>query len=685
MARVVGVDIGGTYTDIVVVDDDQGTLNTRKVATTVEDPSVGLLSGLAKLVDGPDIELFVHATTVATNAVLERRGGKCGLITTRGFRDILELRRRDRPHAYGLTGSFEPLIPRNLRLEVTERITAEGEIHTSLNENDVRQAASVLAEHQVQAIVVCFLNSYRNPQHELQAKAVVERACPNVCVVTSTEVLPVIREFERTSTAVVNAYVQPVLARYLGRLRGQLRDSGYERDLLVMQSTGGVVESRIAEKTPVTTVLSGPAAGVIAAARIGAASGLNNLICYDMGGTSLDVSLVIDGHPAVKTGTELEFGIPVMISMLDIHTLGAGGGSVAHLDDRGLLQIGPESAGASPGPVCYGLGGKDPTVTDANVILGRINSGNPISRSGDSLDTAAAQEAIAAHIAAPLELSVEAAADAILAVASNRIAGGVRHVTIRRGHDPRDFVLFAFGGSGPLFVCPLLRELEIPRALIPLFPGMVSAWGCVCADLRHDFVTTVNRCLSEVEITELEALASEHMDLGNRQLDRAGLPTEIAVVREADMCYEGQTHVIRTPLSTGAWSAEDLASSFRQAFRNQYGQTSGELRELESLLQEVPIRLLSLRTSVIGVRPERPLHELLKGPGTDLPAAFLGRRRVWFDGHQLDCPTYERSQIPWGSEFSGPAVIEQADTTTWLEPGARACVDECGNLLVEVQ
>ena len=296
MSHVVGVDVGGTYTDIVVVDEASQRLETRKIATTVHDPSVALLRGLQGLVHGSEIDQFVHGTTVATNAVLQRQGAKCGLITTRGFRDILELRRRDRPHAYGLTGSFEPLIPRNRRLEVTERMTASGDVHSALCEDELRQAANVLIGHEVQAIVISFLNSYRNPQHELRAQAIVERACPDVFVVAASEVLPVIREFERTSTAVVNAYVQPVLAGYLGNLREQLNSSGYQRDLLVMQSTGGVVPSRVLDKTPVTTVLSGPAAGVIAASRIGVASGLQNLIGYDMGGTSLDVSLVIDGR-----------------------------------------------------------------------------------------------------------------------------------------------------------------------------------------------------------------------------------------------------------------------------------------------------------------------------------------------------------------------------------------------------
>jgi N-methylhydantoinase A len=687
MRKLTGIDIGGTFTDIVVLDENLQRLQIGKVSSTPGDPSLGLITGLDTLqMRYSDIDLVVHGTTVATNAILERRGARCGLIATRGFRDILELRRRDRPHLYGLTGSYEPLIPRDRRTEISERISAEGEVLVPLVEEEILAEAQKLVDKDVEAIVISFLNAYMNPVHERRAKALIEGHWPYLYVVASADILPLIREFERTSTGVVNAYVQPIVSRYLVRLQQRLEERGCAGDLLIMQSNGGVMSVEAARDFSVNTILSGPAAGVIAATKIAAESGFQNVIGYDMGGTSLDVSLVVGGKPIVSNGTELEFGIPIMVSMIDIHSIGAGGGSIARIDSGGVLQVGPESAGAEPGPVCYGMGGTEPTVTDANLILGRINPNYPIARAkGFSFDITRARSVIAEKIGKPLGLSLEEAALAIITVANNRIAGSIRRISIDRGYDPRDFVLFSFGGGGPLLVSFLLRELGVAKALVPYYPGITSAWGCVIANLRHDFVTTVNRRLSELDPTETERIFAEHLIQGEALVQRAKVPlAQMSVLRETDISYEGQTHIIRMPLPGDSLSPSLIAENFRRAYLRQYGQVEEAFGGLESLLERLPVRLLNLRTSVIGIRPDLALKDFLTRSKTSLQDAKKGTRPVYVEDQFIECPIYERSLLPWGISFSGPAVIEQPDTTIWLEPWVQAYVDEGGSLLLEI-
>ena len=687
MGKLVGVDIGGTFTDVVVLDLGSPSLEIGKVASTPEDPSLSLPKALDALdVAYTDIELVVHGTTVATNSILERKGGRCGLIATRGFRDILELRRRDRPHLYGLTGSFEPLIPRYHRLEVTERIAADGEVLTPLAEAELIEAAEQLTAEGIEAIVLSFLNSYINPEHERQAKANLESRWPELRVVASSDVLPLFREFERTSTAVVNAYVQPVVGSYLDRLQGRLRENGYDKDLLIMQSNGGMMSAEAASTLSVNTVLSGPAAGVIAATKIAGESGFDNLIAYDMGGTSLDVSLVVEGKPVLSSGRELEFGIPIMVSMIDIHTVGAGGGSIARVDPGGVLQVGPQSAGAEPGPICYGRGGGGPTVTDANVVLGRINPDYPIAGAeGFALDVERARTAIGEKVGQGLGLSIEEAAAAVVTVANNHIAGSIRRISIDRGHDPRDFSLFAFGGGGPLFISFLLREIGAGRGIVPFYPGIASAWGCAIADLRRDFVTMVNRRLQDVEQDEMETIFRTHKRDGEEFLRRENLPLDrIGILREAELSYEGQTHLIRTSLPAEALTRDKVEASFREAYVRRFGQVAEQFEGLQDLLARMPVRLMNLRTSVVGVRADILLRERLPEARTSLQAASKGMRAVYVNGQFVECPTYERAALPRGAELSGPAVIEQPDTTTWLEPGTHAWVDDARNLLVEV-
>ncbi|MCZ6532395.1 MAG: hydantoinase/oxoprolinase family protein [SAR324 cluster bacterium] len=675
MSLVVGVDIGGTFTDLVMYDDVTGEVCVAKVASTPADPSSGLVTGLEALPRAiPEIGLIVHGTTVATNAVLERKGARCGLIMTRGFRDIIELRRRDRPDTYGLKGQFKPLVSRDCRVEVDERTDYLGNVLVEPGEEALAEAARALLDNGVEVVVVSFLNSYANPENECKAGRVLERIWPNPYVVLASSVLPEIREFERTSTAVLNGYVQPLVRRYLESLMERLAGRGYGRDVLLIQSNGGLMSQQVARHHSVNTILSGPAAGVIAAQHIGGAIGEKNLITCDVGGTSLDIAVVAEGSAAVSQEMSLDYGLPMRIPMLDIRTIGAGGGSIAWLDRAGLLQIGPRSAGAEPGPVCYGMGGTEPTVTDANLVLGRIGRDNPIGRqSGWSFDKAAAEQAIGEHIAAPLGISLLDAAWAILQVANHKIAAGIRMMTVERGYDPRDFALVAYGGGGPLHACAVLEELEIARAVVPPWPGNTSALGCIVADVRHDYVQTLNRRLDELAPRDIQAVFDRHEEEGRRLIAEEGIQVvDVQVRYQADIAYDGQVHEVRTVLPGANADREAVRAAFEEAYRAQYGTALGQR----------PLRIRTLNTTVIGLRPKTGLLSPNGQGGTSLADALKVDRPVYFKEGFRDCPVYERTLLPLEITLDGPAVIEQDDATTVVEPGMRLRSDALGNLII---
>jgi N-methylhydantoinase A len=674
--HIVGIDVGGTFTDLVWLDEASGTVTTAKVPSTPADQSVGLLHGLEALgVPLHALHLIVHGTTVATNAVLERRGAVCGLLTTRGFRDVLELRRRDRPDTYGLQGTFEPLIARDRRLEVTERTDYRGDILQPVDEQEVLAQARQLLAQGVEAVVVSFLHSYANPTNERRARQVLEKIWPNPYIVTAAEVLPEFREFERTSTAVVNAYVQPLIDRYLRSLAQQLRQKGYQRDVLLIQSNGGVMSLDVSRRFSVNTVMSGPAAGVIAARAIAEQAGFTNVITCDMGGTSLDIALVAAGQPATTSEINLGYGIPIRVPMLDITTVGAGGGSIAWIDRGGYLQIGPQSAGADPGPACYGRGGTQPTVTDANLILGRINADAPFGSEGAwHLDRCRAEQAITAGVGDPLGLPLLEAARAIIAVANAKIAGSIRKISIERGHDPRDFVLVAFGGAGPLHAAALLRELGLSRVIIPYYPGLTSALGCIMADARHDFLQTINRRLDDLDLADVHRLFQQHVDEGQALLREEGISTErVGALFQADMAYDGQIHEVLTPLPSGTPSRAELAAAFEASYRAQYGDTLGNR----------PMKVTTLRTTVIGVRPKTPLTPRLADNTGRLDEARHGWRTVYTDQAFVECPVYRRDRLSPHTTFTGPAIVEQADTTSYIAAGILVQVDAYGNLILQ--
>ena len=453
---------------------------------------------------------------------------------------MLELGRRTRPRPYELIGSFEPVIPRELRVEVTERMTATGEIYRALDEEEVASAARALLSAGAEAVVIHFIHSYANPAHELHAADIVRTFWPNQYVTVGHEIIAEYREYERGVTAAVNGAVQPVLHRYIERLEHELSERGYQRGLLIMRGNGGTASSKVVTKTAVHTVMSGPASGVIAAAHIALAAGHRNVVTYDMGGTSTDVALVQNGIPLVSSELELEYAMPIHVPMVDVHTVGAGGGSIAHVNEAGLLQIGPESAGAIPGPICFGRGGVRPTITDANLVLGRLNKDRLLGVKA-GMDLADVTRAIDDKIGQVLDLDVEAAAAAILRVANDKMAGAIRLVSLARGHDPRDFALLAFGGAGPLHATALARELGIPDVLIPARPGLTNAFGCLVADLRHDFVRTVNKPLWTLKRADLRAILDDHVAEGRRVIGQEAVAlSDISILHAADMQFEGQ-------------------------------------------------------------------------------------------------------------------------------------------------
>ncbi len=672
----VGIDVGGTFTDLLAVDPASGAVKLAKVSTT-DNQAIGFMAALQSAgADPAKLQAVVHGTTTTTNALLERKIARVGLITTKGFRDVLELGRRTRPQPYGLKGTFHPVIERELRLEVSERMDADGKVLVPLDEAAVAEAARKLLAAGCEAVVIHFLHSYINPAHERRAAEIVRGLWPNGYVTAGHAILSEYREFERGVTAAVNAAVQPVLDRYLSRLRTELAARGFDRDLLVMQGNGGTISSQLIAKAAVNTVMSGPASGVMAAAYTGRVSGQPNLITYDMGGTSTDVGLIEDAVPQVSGELELEYAMPIHVPMVDVHTIGAGGGSIASVDAAGMLRVGPESAGARPGPICYGRGGDAPTITDANLVLGRLNPDRLLGVDHPvTLDHV--RQVIEDKVGKRLGLDAEAAAAAILRIANDRMAGAMRLVSLSRGHDPRDFALFAFGGAGPLHASALARELAIPTVLVPARPGITNALGCVVADLRHDFVRTVNKPLSAIDDAAISGIYAEQKRDGEATIAREGVPvSELRAIYSADMQFQGQSHILSVAIDRPDLGVAGLHEAFAAAYWRRFG--------IE--LSEIPPVLVNLHTAVIGVRPHIDLALLAASErAPTLMAAQMGERRVWFSDGWRQTPIYARDRLPLAATFEGPAILEQLDCTTVVEPGDEVAQDKLGNLLIAVR
>ncbi|AIJ22284.1 hydantoinase/oxoprolinase family protein [Amycolatopsis methanolica] len=679
MTLRIGVDTGGTFTDVCAFDEQTGRLYVRKVSSTPDDPGRAIVTGVSQLLaeiggrDLGDVGYFAHGTTVGTNALLTERGGRTGLLTTAGFRDLLELGRGRRPSLYDLQADKPAaLVPRDQRLEVDERVRHDGRVERALDQDQVRALARELREQNVEAVAVCFLYSFVDPAHERTAERILAEELPGVHVSVSSAVLPEFREYERLSTVVVNAYLGPVVARYLAKLRTRLGELGLRATPHVTQSNGGIIPFETAERMPSRMVLSGPSTGVVGAAEIARAAGYPDIITFDVGGTSSDVSLVQDGVPKSSSGTEID-GRPVRAPMLDIHTVGAGGGSIAWIDAGGALKVGPGSAGADPGPACYGRG-TEPTVTDANVVL-RVLNPEYLLDGQMKIDAEAARRAVST-VAGPLGMDVLDAAQGIVRVITANMARAIRVISVQRGYDPRDYVLVPFGGAGPLHAVRLARELGMRTVLVPETPGAQCAAGLLMTDIRADFLrthisppdeTTVAGVFAELEAEATAWLVEENVPAERRRVERF-----------AEMRYAGQNHELPVAVPEGGITADTVAQltkRFAAEHERMYGYSSAEDE----------VQVVTFRLRAIGEVARAELHRAPLGDA-DASAAIRATREVYLpeSGGFTECPVYDRRLLEPGHRVDGPAVVEQMDTTTLLLPGDVAVVDELRNLVVTV-
>ncbi len=679
MRRVAGIDVGGTFTDLLLYEtgDEGSRVRLAKIPTTATNQAAGVLKAIeATGVAAAGIDLIIHGTTATTNAVLERKLAKVGLITTRGFRDTLEVGRRTRPKPYGMTGVFQPLVPRELRFEVGERMNAQGQVVIPLDETELRAAIATLMGFGCEALVIHFLHSYANPAHERAAGRIAREMWPNHYVTMGHALLSEFREYERGTTASVNAAVQPILDRYVRLLQTELEGKGFGRDLLVMNGNGGTVSARLVATDAAKTIMSGPASGVMAAAETLRQSGLTNAVTYDMGGTSTDVALIHGGVPEVSAELTIDYGLPIHVPMVDVRTVGAGGGSIASINAAGLLQVGPQSAGSEPGPICYGRGGEAPTITDANLVLGRLDP-QRLHAVSNPVTVEHVRGIFETKLAKPLGVSVDAAAAAVLQLANAHMSGAIRMVSLSRGYDPRDFALFAFGGAGPLHAVALARELGIPEVLVPARPGLTNALGCLVADLRQDFVNTLNVPLDAVDMGEVHRILKDQRERGIAiNAAEQNEIVETMVMHGADMQFRGQTHLIRVSLPRADVSREEIQKLFETAYFNRF----------QVHLPEIKAVVVNLVTSVVGKRRTFPVSALLdeRERGKDAKEAVISERKLYAGGAWHAATVFDRGKLPIGARIAGPAVIQQIDATTVIEPGATALVDKVGNLRIAV-
>jgi N-methylhydantoinase A len=675
-------DVGGTFTDVAAFDEPTGRLKLGKTLTTPSRLVTGIETGVGKADAAfSAAQLFLHGTTVAINTILERTGARCALITTQGFRDIYEIGRVNRPESYNLFfQKHKPLIDRDLRFEIRERLDAQGRVLIPLDEDEVRAVAAEAVKRGVKAIAILFLHSYRNPAHEQRAKRIVEEAYPDLFVTASHELSQEYREYERTSTTAANAYVGPRVRSYLSEMDGHLKDTGFDGTFLVVQSSGGLFDIEEAQSSCIRMLESGPAAGVIGTRTLCANIGLKNAIAFDMGGTTAKAGVIYDGDVLMTGGVLVggyATGLPLQIPMIDIQEVGTGGGSIARIEAGGGLRVGPESAGAQPGPVCYGQGGTEPTITDCNLVLGRLAPDRFLG--GEmTLDLPAARAALETKIATPLALDPVAAADGILRIAATKMSHMVRWVTTERGLDAADFALVAYGGAGPLHAVMIARELRIAKVIIPFAPGHFSAYGMLFADLRRDLVNTWFKPLDAASFDDLEALYRAMEKTGAEDLARSrDMIVEMQVERGADMRYVGQEHAVTVHLPRELFAAHDRAgikARFDAVHETRYGYSApGEKAEI-----------VSLRSATIGLMRKPALEPVATG-GESAEDAFTGKRTVHFSATGgVDTPTYDRARLKAGNRIEGPALIEEHASTTVVEPKDVLTVDAFGNLHIDI-
>lgn len=673
----ISVDVGGTFTDVIVLDEKTQSLRLEKVETTPKNPANGVLQGFKKAdVRLGDIEYFVHGTTLGINALLTHTGARVAIVTTKGFRDVFQLGRTDRDPMYDLKyRKPKPLVPRFLAFEVEERADFQGNILTPFNEEQARSVAQLIRQRAVESVAVCFLHSYVNPRHELAMEEVLNRECPEVSVTLSHRLSREYREYERTSTSVIDAYVKPITRTYLEKLDGDLRRGGFGGQFLLTRSGGGAMTLASAREQPVHLVLSGPAGGVIGAGYLSELIGFPNLITIDMGGTSLDASLVVNGKIRVENEAQFQT-LPVSIPTIDINTIGAGGGSIGWIDEGDHLQVGPQSAGAVPGPACYGKGGQQPTFTDAALIVGYLDPRNFLG--GEiGLDQSLAHDAVQ-HLAQRLGMSTHEAAAGIVRISEAKIAGAVREISIERGYHPKDFALLAFGGGGGFVATHVARELGIPTVVVPPGPANFSAWGMMMVDVVHDFAQTYVTGLESVDTARLNDIYASLQRSGQEALEADGFDGQHRTfLRSAELRYQGQEHTVKLPLPGHDLSQSDvgtIAADFNEAHHMQYGHRMDD-----------PVEIVTLRLRAVGMLPRPQLPKIASGSG-DTSQARKGSRAVYQAGlgTHVDYSVYDRRLLLSSDRVAGPAIVEEPSSTTIVHAGDALKVGEYGELVIEI-
>ncbi len=682
MSRLrIGVDVGGTFTDICVFEEESGTITIEKLPSTPKDSSEGIALGLSTILkklgaSGQDVVYLAHGTTVSTNTLIQHTGALTGLITTRGFRDLLEIGRQTRPDLYDpQVDKIKPLVPRRLRLEVNERVYSDGRVLTTLNEDEIRNDIATLKTARVEAVAVCLLHSYLVPDHEKRVKELLTEMFPEAYLSISHEVVSEFREFERLSTTVLNAYLGSSIDHYISQLERRVKDLGIQTKVYITQSNGGLISTTSARENPVKTVLSGPSTGVIGAADASRMAGLNDIITFDMGGTSTDVCLVENCHPHVTNLREIE-GYIVKTPMIDVHTVGAGGGSIAWIDSGGHLKVGPQSAGSEPGPVCYGRGGTNVTVTDANVVLQTLNPKHLLG-GRMPIDAEASKKAVS-KLAEKLGLEMMDVARGIIALVVANMIRALRVISVQRGYDPRDFTLVGFGGAGPLHAGWVAHELNIKRILIPKHPGIECASGILVADMRSDFTRTKILLPEPKDLNEINSIFQKLENQAKNWLSAEGLlPEQQIFTASVDMRYQGQNFELTIPLPKNQLSENDLTvmiESFYEAHERNYGYFNST----------EPTQLITYRVEALGERPKINLSPR-QTTGSNSQVQVRDSRQVYFGqdlGGWITCDIYWRDDLSPGNKISGPAMIEQMDTTTIILPGHSAEIDEYLNLII---
>jgi N-methylhydantoinase A len=665
-----GVDVGGTFTDLVLFDLGAGKLQVLKTPSTPRNQSEGILAGISRLgVEASKLSRMVHGTTVATNTALERDGARLAVLVTEGHKDVLVVGRGNRMAMYNIKARpIRPLVPRSQCIEVRERLRVDGSVVRPLDEAEVETIAGRLADEGVDAVAICFLHSYANREHERRCAAIVARRLPSATVTTSSEVLPEFREYERFTTTALNAYVAPRMRRYLGDLRSRLAEAGMKAPLAIMTSNGGSLPAPRVEAMPVLSMLSGPAAGVIAAAHVGSAAGYPDLITCDMGGTSTDVCLVRGGTYSMTT--EGRVGVfPIKIRQIDINSIGVGGGSIAALGTGGYLTVGPRSAGAVPGPACYGRGGVEPTISDANVVLGRLGVDRPLG--GEiALDCDAALAAITS-LAERVGVGQVEMAEGILRIAAVSLAGAIKEVSVMRGIDPRDFALLPFGGAGPLHAAAVADELGMRTVVVPPLPGNFSALGLLIADVRRDFVRTRVSAAAKTAIADVRSVLRDLVRDGEAELAAAGFPADRQrFVASLDMRYAGQSFELSVPVALDVGSIDQIERAFADVYAARYGAATG-----------AAIEIVSYRLAAWGLS-DKPQLPAIDQTGRSLDAAVTGSRAVVFDGREQQVTILARDRLPPGKAVQGPALVEEGGSTTVVPPGWTASLDAAGCLIL---